>query len=403
MNPSETVNSVAGKGNVVVIGSDHHNTLGVVESLGMAGLSPYVVIVSGHTLPRSFVLKSKYCRGKGIITTYDELIGLLHKTFGGNGTERYVAITTNDRTASLLDNHYDELSPFLLLPGTGNQGDLEHWMDKPNMIEVARSVGMNVPQTRIVKAGETVDDFVFPCITKSISTLKGGKSNIRICNDKQSLNGFLSKQTQYDEVQVQQFIDKDFEFQFIGCSMGGGEEIIIPGRTHIVRPNGYDNTFFLRYLAIDDTFITVLSQVKAFIRQTRYSGPFSIEFIRDHTGTDYFLEMNFRNDGNAVCVTASGTNLPLLWYLYHQDIDAYRAELEKSTFKPVALTPLVHYFYNMAQGEVPFGEWLRNNRHTTQFSTYFKHDQAPFWCHLGIERKQIIRALAHKLFRRSKH
>ena len=400
MNPSETVNSVAGKGNVVVIGSDHHNTLGVVESLGMAGLSPYVVIVSGHTLPRSFVLKSKYCCGKGFITTYDELIGLLHKTFGGNGTERYVAITTNDRTASLLDNHYDELSPFLLLPGTGKQGDLEHWMDKPNMIEVARSVGMNVPQTRIVKAGETVDDFVFPCITKSISTLKGGKSNIRICNDKQSLNDFLSRQTQYDEVQVQQFIDKDFEFQFIGCSMDGGKEIIIPGRTHIVRPNGYDNTFFLRYLAIDDTFSTVLSQVKAFIRQTRYSGPFSIEFIRDHTGTDYFLEMNFRNDGGAICVTASGTNLPYLWYLSQTDNAAFQIQLEASTFTPVVYTPIFHYFYCMTSGEVSFKEWFRNNRRSNQFSTYFSDDTAPFWQHLKNERRYLLRALAHYLFRR---
>ena len=390
--------------NIIVIGSDHHNTLGIVESLGMAGISPYVIIVSRVLEKTSFVLKSKYCKASGFMTTYDELLDLLRREFGQrNDGHRYIVITANDHAASLLDNHLDELSAYLLLPGTGKQGDLEHWMDKPNMIEVARSVGMNVPQTRIVKAGETVDDFVFPCITKSISTLKGGKSNIHICNDKQSLNDFLSRQKQYDEVQVQQFIDKDFEFQFIGCSMGGGEEIIIPGRTHIVRPNGYDNTFYLRYLAIDDTFDTVLSQVKAFIRQTRYSGPFSIEFIRDHTGTDYFLEMNFRNDGNAVCVTASGTNLPLLWYLYHEDIDAYRAELERSTFKPVTLTPLVHYFYNMAQGEVPFGEWLRNNRRTTQFSTYFKHDRAPFWCHLGIERKQIVRALAHKIFKRTKH
>ena len=323
---------------------------------------------------------------------------MLQNVFGNNSTgKKYVVITTNDQTASLLDNHYDELSGFLLLSGTGKQGELEYWMDKLNMIRLAQEVGMNVPRTISVKRGETVDDFIFPCITKSSSTLKGGKSNIRICNDTQSLNAFLSSQTQYPEVQVQQYINKDFEYQFIGCSINGGEEIIIPGRTHIVRPNGYDNTFHLKYVQLDDSYRTVLSQTESFIRQIHYSGPFSIEFIRDKGGTDYFLEMNFRNDGNAICVTASGTNLPLLWYLSNVNIDDYRAELANSTFKPVALTPLIHYFYNMAQGEVPFKEWFRNNRQTTQFSAYFKGDTAPFWYHLRLESKGIMRAIAFKM------
>lgn len=390
-------------GNVIVIGSDHHNTLGVVESLGMVGISPYVIVVSRRKPPHSFVLKSKYCQGKGFMASYDDLIDLLYTNFKKDNGERYLVITTNDPAASLLDNHYNELSEFLILPGTGKQGELEYWMDKLHMIELAKAVGMNVPKTMTVKKGETVDDFVFPCITKSISTLKGAKSNIRICNDLESLNDFLSQQTQYDEIQVQQFIDKDFEFQFIGCSINGGEEIIIPGRTHIDRPNGYDNTFYLEYVEIDESFNKVLSQAKDFVRQTRYSGPFSIEFIRDKSGIDYFLEMNFRNDGNAICVTSSGTNLPYLWYLSHFDKDSVQAELAKSTFKPVRLTPFLHYFFNMAQGEVSFGEWLRNNRRTTQFSAYFKDDTAPFWYHMRKEGKYALRALAHKLFSPRRH
>ena len=387
---------------VIVIGSDHHNTLGVVESLGMVGILPFVIIVSKNKPSRSYVLKSKYCQDKGFMVAYDQLIDLLHNNFKKSNNEKAVVIATSDPAASLLDNHYDELSEFLLLPGTGKQGELEYWMDKPNMIELAKSVGMNVPQTRIVKKGETINDFVFPCITKSISTLKGGKSNIKICKDKEELNDFLSKQIQYDEIQIQQFIDKNFEFQFIGCSINAGEEIIIPGRTHILRPNGFDNTFYLEYLEIDDSFSKSIAQAKDFIHKTRYSGLFSIEFIRDKSGVDYFLEMNFRNDGNAICVTASGTNLPYIWYLSHDDMSSLKSELAKSTFKPVNLTPFLHYFFNMIAGEVPFSEWLRNNHKTTQFSAYFKNDTAPFWYHLRTERKNILRGIALKLFKSSR-
>ena len=384
---------------VIVIGSDHHNTLGVVESLGMAGLSPYVVIESNQPVSQSFVLKSKYCKGKGFTATCEQMIGLLHEHFDHQEFDKPVVIATNDRVASLVDNHLSELSSFLTLPGTGKQGELDYWMHKPNMIELAKKVGMNVPLTRVVKKGDTVEDFVFPCMTKSISTLEGGKSNIRICKDLQELNDFLSNQTQYSEVQVQQFIEKDFEFQFIGCSINAGEEIIIPGRTHIVRPNGYDNTFHLQYVSLDDTVETVLSQSKEFIRQTRYSGLFSIEFIRDKSGVDFFLEMNFRNDGNAVCVTASGTNLPYIWYLSNNDGD-YCQELAKATFKPVVLTPFEHYYYNMIFGEVPFKEWLRNNWKTTQFASYFKNDTAPFWHHLRMDARALIGVAVHKLIGR---
>lgn len=41
---------------------------------------------------------------------------------------------------------------------------------------------------------------------------------------------------------------------------------------------------------------------------------FSIEFMRDKIGVDYFMEMNFRNNGNSICVTNSGVNLPMIWY-----------------------------------------------------------------------------------------
>ena len=78
-------------GNVIVIGSDHHNTLGVVESLGMVGISPYVIVVSRRKPPHSFVLKSKYCQGKGFMASYDDLIDLLYTNFKKDNGERYLS------------------------------------------------------------------------------------------------------------------------------------------------------------------------------------------------------------------------------------------------------------------------------------------------------------------------
>lgn len=60
--------------------------------------------------------------------------------------------------------------------------------------------------------------------------------------------------------------------------MDNGKHIIISGRTHIDRPNGIDNTFFLKFDKVEPEFLDTLSKAKEFIKRVGYSGTFSIEF-----------------------------------------------------------------------------------------------------------------------------
>lgn len=384
--------------NVIVIGSDHHNTLGVVESLGEKGIKPIVIITSSKQLDKSYVLKSKYCRKNSYSTTYNKLIVSLKGNFEGLG--KYIVITCSDPVAALLDNHYHELSSFLFLMGTGKQGELEYWMDKTNMIRLANAIGMNAPRTKVMSQDTGSWEYNYPCIMKSISTLTGGKTNLRICHDKNELNDALLNEREFEAVQVQEFIEKDFEFQFIGCSINSGETVIIPGRTHIDRPNGIDNTFALRYLPLDDTFNDTLSKAKSFIQNTGYSGLFSMEFIRDKRGNDWFLEMNFRNDGNAYCVTASGTNLPYIWI---SNVEGDNMGGGNKMFKPITFTPFIHYYYNMLQGEISFVEWLKTIFKTTKFACFFRNDVKPCVYHLRIESKGMLKTLGCRILRRNKY
>ena len=380
----------------LVIGTDHHNTLGVVESLGQKGIKPDVIITKSDGSPSSFVLTSKYINN-GYVCHVEDVVRFVKEEYPRSKEGKAIVVTTSDTTAATLDDYYDELSKFLVLPGTGKEGELRYWMSKKNMMALAVKVGLNVPKTIVVKKGERAENVTFPCMTKSISSLLGGKSNISVCFNQKELDAFLENQKKYPGIQVQQLIDKDFEFQFLGYSLESGEEIIIPGRTHIDRPKGFDNTFYLKFLEIDESFNNTLAKAKDFIRQTHYSGPFSIEFIRDKKGVDYFLEMNFRNDGNAICMTASGTNTPYIWYLYNTGGD-YKKEMEQSTFTPVTMMPEEPYFFNMLRREVTIGEWLRNIRNTTQFATYFKEDNKPFKTYLKMEIGKYVSKYFKKLF-----
>ena len=55
---------------VIIIGAEHHNTLGVVKSLGKKGVQLIVCIIADESF--SIVLKSKYVN-KGLIFKSDSL------------------------------------------------------------------------------------------------------------------------------------------------------------------------------------------------------------------------------------------------------------------------------------------------------------------------------------------
>lgn len=367
---------------VLVIGADHHNTLGIVESLGIKGIRSYVIIVAN--ISNSFVLKSKYVIEGWICLTPEEIIEemLSHFTDTEN---KAIVFSSYDNVSSVLDAASNRLAPYFILPVTSESGSLKNKMSKEYMSELARKVGLSVPKTWLVSDGKIPEDVEYPCITKAISSIDGSKKNIRICHSSDELADFFKKSDHCPIIQIQKFISKAYEFQFLGCSLNNGEYVIISGRTHIDRPNGIDNTFFLKFDKIEPEFSDTLTRAKEFIKRTRYSGTFSIEFLKDkNNGKYYFTETNFRNDGNAICQTSAGINIPYIYYLYYSGKD-WELELKNSSIKTTYLMPEIYYFKCLLKREFSLKEWWRNFRKTTCFITYFKGDTKPFWYSLKKE------------------
>lgn len=360
--------------NVVVVGADHHNTLGVVESLAEKGIRPYVIL---HTKSRhSFILHSKNVQKGWRCKDESDIIKTLTENLK-TSESKTIIIATSDRAACILDKNYSLLEPYFIVPTVKAAGSLERVMSKESMSSVAKKCGMNVPSSWIMKDGKIPEGIQYPVITKAISSVEGGKGDIKVCYRQKDLEDFL-RENHCQSIQLQQFINKQFEFQLLGCSLNSGEEIIIPGRTNIDRPNGMDNTFFLSFDKCEEELDSLVEKAKEFVRLSQYTGPFSIEFLRDKNGIDYFTEMNFRNDGNAYCMTRSGTNIPYIYYLYYSGGD-YKSELEKSQVRKVWLMPEVYYTSCLFKREFGLKEWWRNMRKSTCYTTYFSNDKAPFF------------------------
>lgn len=101
----------------------------------------------------------------------------------------------------------------------------------------------------------------------------------------------------------------------IGLSLDEGRTVVIPGVTRLIWASSESsNTGIVEIDGFDKYDDIPLDRVRSFIRATGYSGSFSVEFLRDKEGRDYFMEINFRNDGNAIVATAANVNLPAMWW-----------------------------------------------------------------------------------------
>ena len=356
---------------VVVIGGDHHNTLGVIRGLGERSIKPELILVTPSRM--TFVDYSRYVTRSRKIDGDNEIVDLLLGVYK-NEQVKPVIICCSDSSSGVIDDNRDKLKPFFLLPGADEQGRISALMSKKRMAELAIEVGLDIPQTRYVKDPDRdLSQVKLPCIIKPLESRKGSKKEIAICKTLEDLKCYATSHEIRND-QIQDFIDKDFEYQLIGCSTKS--EIIIPGVSKILRPCKGSNTSYLHYTPLVDGFCDI-EKCKEFVRRTGYHGLFSLEFLRDKNGKDYFMEINFRNDGNAICVTAAGMSLPYIWYLDCIGADYSQERNKKIT--PVYVMPDMAELKLLATRQISLKEYMSDFKKTNRFMEYDKRDKKPFW------------------------
>lgn len=355
---------------IIVIGSEHHNTLGVIRSLGERGLRPNVITVNASR--SSFVKKSRYINHFFQVNKPEGIIDCLLEHFS-NSDNKNIVIACYDEVFAVIDNNRNELKNYFILPGSDEQGKVFSIMDKQVMTDFAKELGIVVPSSKVVTGVGDFSNISFPCITKPLFSNPNSKSQICICNSGKELAEYFSLYPDMT-IQVQDFVDKAFEFQLIGCSTS--KEVIVPGYSTILRPCKGSNTSFLRYSPISDDLKSAVDLCNAFITSIGYKGLFSMEFLRGKDGKDYFLETNFRNDGNSISVLEGGVNLPYIWYLDCLGVD-YSSELHQ--VNDVYIMPEFSETKLLFTKQISLIEYITDIRLTNRFMDYDKNDSSPFW------------------------
>lgn len=367
---------------IIVIGGNHHNTLGVIRSLGRRGIIPDVILISGEKKP--FVGKSRYVNRLYIVSDDNACLEIL---LSHQHEKPIPVIACSDQASLFLDSNKEILKDRYHLPGTLVGEGLTYWMDKENMSSLAASVGLLVPHSFKWEEIES-ENIVYPVIVKPLRSVDGCKSDICIVKNTKELTSYLDTKDRSEDFQIQTFVSNKFEYQLIGCSIDSGREVIIPGYSEIIRQPENTNTGFLSYHRLDGSF--PIHKCEDFIRRTSYSGLFSMEFLRAEDGQDYFMEINFRNDGNAICVTASGINLPYIWYAAQMGLP-YSEEREKEIQDVLVIPEIDDFLSQVAHGKISLMTWAKDIRRSNCFMDYAKDDRAPFFGRLRFEMKRIFK------------
>ncbi len=312
------------KQRVVIIGHGYTSRLGLIRSLGSDYEIIVVAIVFNGKLGRAFRFEwgkpidccSKYVSKFFIFNSNNrkDLIAFLLKNCS-DPDQKSVLIPDSDFSVAVVDDNKEVLCEKFIFPNIKEyQESIVYWMDKTVQKENARRIGLNVAEGIVVevKGGhyELPKNISYPCFTKPLATISGGKQFLRRCNDENELRIVLSKVANLMDtnVLVEDFKKIDTEYAVVGFS--DGDKVEIPAIIEFIENSrshfGIARQGLVRPI---DGFEALLLKFKEFVASIGFHGLFDIDFY-ESSGIMYFGEMNFRFGGSGYAVTKMGCNLP---------------------------------------------------------------------------------------------
>lgn len=315
------------KQKVVVIGHGYTSRLGIIRSLAALDCEITVIaMVSYNYWGRILRLnwgKPIDCYSKYVHQMYysplkdgERLINLLLEKCT-DSHQKVIIIPDTDFSAMVIDNNQKRLIEHFLFPHINyEQGAVGKWMDKEKQKSLARAVGLNVANSKIVNIVdgryEIPDGIDYPCFTKPIITIVGGKQYFKRCDTKEDLSKLLNFASREKNIRflVEDFKEITTEYAVLGFS--DGNNVVIPGIIEFIA-NSKSHFGIAREGKVMPVagFEAIINQFKLFVQHMGFCGLFDIDFY-ESGGKLFFGEMNLRFGGSGYAVTKKGVNLPAM-------------------------------------------------------------------------------------------
>lgn len=313
--------------NVVIIGHGYTSRLGLIRSLAELKCDITVVaMVFNGTFGRfirgeggkpidccsKYVNRVLYCNVKdeeGLVRL------LLDKCVDPD--QKVILIPDSDFSAAVIDKNCNRLKDYFVFPhikdGTGT---IRKWMNKTEQKDLARSLGMSVANGTVVSVNNGgyvfPNDVKYPCFTKALATISGGKQFLKRCNDEKMLQDVLDTVAQkYNtEVLIEDYKRIDKEYAVVGFS--DGENVVIPGIIRFIANSSSHYGIAREGMIMPiDGFEPFIEKLETYVKRVGFIGLFDIDFYESE-GKLFFSELNLRFGGSGYAYTKMGVNLPAM-------------------------------------------------------------------------------------------
>jgi predicted ATP-grasp superfamily ATP-dependent carboligase len=249
--------------------------------------------------------------------------------------QKPIIIPTSDFSAIAIDNEI--VKKHFLVPFIGNdQNSIVYWMNKANQKEAAIKAGLNVAGSCIIKRDENAfivpNEVRYPCFTKPLSSIGGGKRCLKKCNSKDELLVLLNFAEKNDikEILVEDYLDIEEEFAVLGFS--DGKEVVIPGIIKFIKGcQSHKGVAMVGEVLPVDGFSELIEKFANFIRYIGFVGLFDIDFFKCQ-GACFFGELNLRIGASGTAITKMGVNLPAMYVksMIGEGIGDFKKEITSS-------------------------------------------------------------------------
>lgn len=369
---------------IVLVTKEHYNPLGIVRTLGEAGIRPVVVAVNGNL---KFVGQSKYVKEKYYVDSTEEGINLIIDKYADSEEKSFI-LTGDDVTVAMLDKYYDRLKDYFYFYNAGEKGRIAHYMNKDVMLDLVVKYGIKIAKTWKVKVNEIPKDIVYPIMTKAINSLGSEwKDIVYIChNDAELIEAF--KHMKSEKVLLQQYIEKVDEFSFDAISVNRGKDVwvIIEANQIYNIPDKYSPYWVIK----NSKNKKMQEKIEKVIGEIGLEGIFEFEFIQDREGTLWFLEINFRNTALGYSTTVAGMPQVVYWCESMEkgfiDREKYYKDIPEGM---TAMAECFDYDVRVKTGVLSKEEWLKQYMSTECKMYMGRDDYVPFQLFMEYKQKYM--------------
>ena len=335
-----------------------------------------------------------YCHranGEGLIQL------LLHECT--DSSQKVVIIPDSDFSAAVIDTNQERLREHFLFPHIHHMpGAVVAWMDKVKQKNLAREVGMNVASSCIIDIKKhrykIPNDLKYPCFTKPLATIAGGKKFLRKCKDENALRELLESASNDMSILVEDYKLIEHEYAVLGFS--DGQHVVIPGILQITKMSqSHRGVAAAGKVLLNNGFDTLIEQFKLFIQRIGFVGIFDIDFYKSD-GTLYFGELNLRFGGSGYVITKMGVNLPgmLVCFLRGESLKGFQTEISSVATYLNDSTSIDDWFY----GYMSTNEYYYLANSVDYRFIYDENDLAPQVCMEKYFKRLRIKRIIRNLF-----